>query len=236
VTGTLLLAERFAGIGDWSRGHVLFMLGYGLLVSGVSATFFSYNVAFISRRLGRGQLDHTLIQPMPIWMSFLTEGFMPISGSALVLPGVGLVAWSLAQLSLAITPAWIGLFALNLLASTIVMLSFSFLWGSLAFWAPRGAEEISTSAMRIVSDLRPFPLDGAGPVLATGLLTALPVGFVAWTPARALLDLAPGPALDALTPLAALLLAALAVAAFRKGLKQYERTGSQRYSDFGHRG
>jgi ABC-2 type transport system permease protein len=242
VTGTLLLAERFSGIGSWSRGHVLFMLGYGLLVSGIAATFFGYNVAFISRRLGRGQLDHTLVQPVPIWMALVTEGFQPISASALLLPGAALMAWGLTavghgEISFpAVTPAWLGLLALNLLASTAVVLAFSFLWGSLAFWAPRGAEEISSSALQIISDLRPFPLDGAGPLVATGLLTALPVGFVAWAPTRALLDLTPDPAADALTPAAALLLAALAAAAFRKGLKRYERTGSQRYSGWGHRG
>jgi ABC-2 type transport system permease protein len=236
VMGTLLLAERFAGIGAWSRDQILFMLGYGLLVTGVTGTFFSYNVAFISRRLGRGQLDHTLVQPLPLWMSLLTEGFMPISMSAVVLPGAGLMLWALARLPVAVTPAWLLLLALHLLASTIVVIAFSFLWGSLAFWAPRGAEEISSSAMQIVSDLKPFPLDGAGTLLATGLLTALPVGFVAWMPSRALLDLQPGPAADWATPLAALLLAALAALAFRRGRAQYGRTGSQRYSGWGHRG
>ena len=47
--------------------------------------FFGYNVLTISRRLGRGQLDHTLVQPQPIWLSLLTEGFMPFSGSPVLL-------------------------------------------------------------------------------------------------------------------------------------------------------
>jgi ABC-2 type transport system permease protein len=236
VTGTLLLAERFSGIGAWSREHVLFMLGYGLLAGGIPAIFFGYNVVFISRRLGRGQLDHTLIQPLPLWMAFLTEGFQPIAASALLLPGVGLMAWAASRLSLAISPAWLGLLAVNLLASAVVVVAFSFLWGSLAFWAPRAAEEISSSALHIVTDLRPFPLDGAGAILTAGMLTALPVGFVAWLPTRALLDLEPARVMDWLTPLAATLLALLAAAVFQRGLARYERTGSQRYSDFGHRG
>ena len=236
VMGTLLLAERFSGVGVWSREQLLFLLGYGLLVNGIAGTFFSYNVSHISRRLGRGQLDHTLIQPLPIWMALLTEGFMPISMSAVMLPGIGLTLWALAHLPVVVTPAWIALLVLHLLASTTVMMAFSFLWGSLAFWAPRGAEEISSSAMQIVSDLKPFPLDGTGPLFAAGLLTALPVGFVAWMPARALLDLSQSPAADGATPLAAVILAALAAVAFRRGLAQYGRTGSQRYSGWGHRG
>jgi ABC-2 type transport system permease protein len=204
-------------------------------------TFFNYNVSAISRRVGRGQLDHTLIQPLPLWMSLGTEGFMPISGSATVLPGVGLMVWGMLQGGHGgaplppVTPVWLALLAIHLLASAAIMLAFSFLWGSLAFWAPRAAEEISSSAWHAVDALKPFPLDSVGALLAGGLLSALPVGWVAWYPCRALLGLEGSRFAVAATPMAALLMAALATAAFRKGLRHYARTGSQRYSDFGHR-
>ena len=61
VTAMLMLAERFAGIGAWSRDQVLFMLGYATSVGGLLSLFFGYNVLMISRRIGRGQLDHTLV-------------------------------------------------------------------------------------------------------------------------------------------------------------------------------
>src|SRR2546430_2276195 len=83
VTATFLLAERFDGIGGWTRPQVLFMLGYALLVRGVIDAFFNYNVAFISRKIGRGQLDHLLIQPVPLWAALVTEGFAPLSGSGM---------------------------------------------------------------------------------------------------------------------------------------------------------
>ena len=37
------------------------------------------------------------------------------------------------------------------------------------------------------------------------------------------------------TPVAALLFSLLATLLFQRGLKHYGRTGSQRYTDFGHR-
>src|SRR3954466_4256165 len=116
VTATLLLADRFAGICAWGRCEVVFMLGYATMVSGLMNMFFGYNVLTISRRLGRGQLDHTLVQPQPIWLSLLTEGFMPFSGSSVLLPGIGLLVWAASHLSLAITPGWLALLALNLAA------------------------------------------------------------------------------------------------------------------------
>src|SRR5262245_13169671 len=55
ITATLLLAQRFAGIGAWSRDQILFMLGYASTVTGLLSLFFGYNVLMISRRVGRGQ-------------------------------------------------------------------------------------------------------------------------------------------------------------------------------------
>jgi len=235
VTATLLLAERFSGIGPWAKSQVLFLLGYAVLASGLLDPFCNYNVKYVSRRLGRGQLDHTLIQPQPIWMALLTEGFSPLSGTAALLPGLVLLVWATHALHLSVTPAWIAALLLNLLASAIIILAFSYLWGSLAFWAPRSAEEISSSALRTLDQLKSFPLDGLGLGLLGGLLTVLPVGFVAWYPCRALLGIEQSAYQLFTTPIAAAIISAAAILAFRGGLKQYARTGSQRYLSFGHR-
>ena len=235
ASGTLLLAARFDGIGAWTGPQVLFMLGYAVVASGLLALLFGYNVLFISRRLGRGQLDHTLLQPQPLWQSLLTEGFMPFSGSAELVPGLLLMVWAAPALGLTATPAWLALLGLNLVASATILFAFSYAWGALAFWSPRAAEEISTSALGMMNQLKPFPLDGAGALLTGGLLTALPAGFLAWYPCRALLGLDPAPYSVFVTPLAAAALLAVALGIFRKGLTHYARTGSRRYSSFGHR-
>ncbi len=235
ITAVFLLAERFDGIGAWTKWQVVFMLGYASAVTGVMNTFFSFNVLHISRRLGRGQLDHTLIQPQPIWLSLLTEGFMPLTGSMPLFTGFGIMAYAMAKMHLAVSPAWLAIAAIQLASSCVVMLAFSYLVGSLAFWAPRAAEEISSLAVNMMSSLRSFPLDGVGTFLSALLLSALPVGFVAWQPCRSLLDIHATAADAAMTPLAACVISALAAYVFRKGLKHYAATGSQRYHDWGHR-
>ena len=101
VMAVFLLAERFAGIGAWSRDQILFMLGYAALVQGLLEMFFRYNVLAISRRIGRGQLDHTLVQPQPLWMALLTEGFIPFSGCWGAIVGLGISAWSWGRLDMA---------------------------------------------------------------------------------------------------------------------------------------
>lgn len=235
VATTLLIAERFGGIGGWTREQVLFMLGYAAVATGLLEVFFSFNVRFISRRIGRGQLDHQLVQPMPMLVSLLTEGFMPFSGCAQLVPGTFLLLWSASRMQLSPTPGFLLLFAANLLGSAAVSLSFSFVWGSLAFWAPRAAEEVSSSANRTTDQLKSFPLDGAGGALAAGLLTVVPVGLLAWYPCRALLGLDPAPLAPYLTPTAALLALALATWTFTRGLAHYRCVGSTRYLSFGFR-
>ena len=81
--------------------------------------------------------------------------------------------------------------------------------------------------------MRIFPLDNLGSLLTGTLLTVLPVGFVAWRPAQALLGLNPAALWQ--TPLAAVAFWLLAATAFKKGFRHYARVGSQRYSNFGHR-
>jgi ABC-2 type transport system permease protein len=235
VTATFLLAQRFDGIGDWSRADVVFLAGYALLVNGLVGSLAGYNVGMISRRIGRGQLDHSLLQPRPLWQTLLTEGFAPFDLCFVVVIGLALLAWAVRSAGLPAGPGWLALLTLDLAASTVVVLAFQFAWGSLAFWAPRAAEEVSTAAAA-VSGLAAFPLDRAGPALQAALLSAFPVGLVAWVPCRVLLGVGrPLPAGPLLTPAAAAGLGGLALIVFRRGLRHYERTGSARYSDLGHR-
>jgi len=236
ISSTLLLAERFDGLGPWSKAQIIFMLGYAAMTTGLLAIFGGYNVLYIGRRLGRGQFDHTLLQPQPIWMALLTDGFNPFGASSAFLTGLGLTLWASRSLSITVNVGWLALCVGNLLASAIVVLAVSFFWGSLAFFAPRAAEEINTPLLRMFDHLKLFPLDGLSGAMRNGLLTVVPVGFVAWYPCRALLGHATAWYAAWTTPLAAVLCALLAVAMFRRGMHHYACIGSSRYRDMGHRG
>ena len=237
ISTTVLLAERFGGIGAWQRDQILFMLGYAMCVGALLGVFAGYNIAMISRRIGRGQLDHMLVQPQPLWRLLVTEGFSPIS--QLVVAGVSAAAlvWTAARLPTPATPAWIALVLLNLMASAAIVFSLQLAWGSIAFWAPRAAEEINSATNRMIGQLGTLPLDGVPRAVLGGLLSAVPVGFVAWLPSRGIAGIGASPLLPgaAVAPLAAPLFVAAAVLVFRRGLRHYGRVGSQRYSSFGHR-
>ena len=235
VSTTLLLAARFGGIGTWSESQVLFMLGYAMVVGALLDVFFGYNIRMISRRIGRGQLDHMLLQPQPLWRLMVTEGFMPVSQTFVLGIAAAVLVWAGRGLPVAVTPAWVAVLVANLAASAAIVFALQLAWGSLAFWAPRAAEEISSSTNRMVTQLGSMPLDSVPRVVLGGLLTAVPVGFVAWLPSRGITGVTPLGLGAAVAPLAAPVFVAAAVLVFRKGLRHYARVGSARYSSFGHR-
>lgn len=234
VVAVLLLAARFDGIAGWSRGEILFLAGYGLTASGLETLFFSYNLAAVSRRIGRGQLDHTLLQPQRLFTSFITEGFAPVDAAALLIPGIGvMVAASMAGAGPA-GPGGLVALLVCLPASTAVLIGFNFIWGSLAFWAPLGAEELSPAATGLLRNIRQFPFDPLAAGIKAALVTLVPAGHLAWVPSASVLGRTPALAAG-WTVLAAICVVAVAVGVFKKGMTVYGRAGSQRYSDFGHR-
>jgi ABC-2 type transport system permease protein len=235
ISTSFLLAARFDGIGPWSKSQVAFMLGYAILVNGILDSFFGYNIRMISRRIGRGQLDHLLLQPQPLWRALLTEGFTPFTQPFVIVIALAFLAWSSAGLPVAHDATWFAMVGLNVIASCGVVLAFQMLWGSLAFWAPLSAEEINAATNRMVRQLGTFPLDAARRSLNILLLTVVPVGFTAWFPAKQLVGQHPLDGRVLVTPLVALILLALAALVFSKGLRHYVTVGSQRYSAFGHR-
>ncbi len=233
VAATLLIAQRFDGIAGWSKAQLVFLLGFATTAAALRQTFFNYNVSAISRRVGRGQLDHTLVQPQPVLLSFLTEGFSPFSSLGALIPGLVLLIGGIASSRVDLTAPFLGKLVLSLAASMTIVLAASFAIGAAAFWAPRGAEEISTRASSMLG-LTDFPLDPAPAGIRALLLTVIPAGFVAWFPVGVLVGRRP----DShwfVTPLVALIAVYLAALTFRKGLRRYATTGSSRYSTFGHR-
>lgn len=233
IAAVLLVAERFDGIAGWTEAELVFLVGFASTSAALRQLFFGYNIEAISRRIGRGQLDHTLVQPQPLLLSFVTEGFSPVSSLGAVVPGVALLIAGSVAADIAVTPLFLATLVVSLVASMTIVLAGSFAIGAAAFWAPRGAEEISTRAGNVLS-VTDFPLDPLAPVVRTVLLTVIPAGFTAWFPVGALLGRRTSEHW-VLTPLVAVAVALVAAAIFRRGLRHYARTGSSRYSDFGHR-
>lgn len=237
MAGVFVLARRFGGIGGMTQEQLLFMLGYAMLGDGVFSLFFiGYNAGQISRTIGRGQLDHSMIQPVPLWMQLMTGGFSPVSGSSILLCGISLTAYAAGRLGITITLGWVLLLILSILASVVIFLACVYLISCIAFWAPVAAEESASLVHGLFSSLKRYPLGGMAAGWQAVFCSLVPVGLAGWFPSLWLMDSgSPAPFFPVLTFVMALLFGLLAVRLFLKGMKHYATCGSPRYSGFGHR-
>ena len=235
-SGVFLLSVRFGGAGGLTADEVLFLLGFFMLADGLFYMLFGgFNVDRISRRIGRGQVDHMLIQPQPLLMQLLAEGFLPFSGSSSFWVGAAMTGAACARLGITVTPGWFCMLLLYLFLHCALLLSQSYLYGALAFWQPVACEEISGMILDLNGQLGRFPLLGIPRVLLGLLETALPAGLLAYVPTLGLLKgLNAGHAL-ALPVCVAVGFSAAAAAAFRRGLRHYLEHSCNRYKEMGHR-
>jgi len=238
IMGILLLSERLGGIGGISRMEILFMLGYGVAVEGLFIVMFvNGNIGQISRIIGRGQLDHNILQPVPLWTQLLTQGFAPFSGNGQLLCGIGLLWFASRQLQIIISFPAVGILVISLCCSCIIMTSVIWLISCLAFYAPAATEEIAEQALHLFSSTKSYPLGTLSFYWQAILCLVIPLGLTAWFPSRFLLN-KPIYSLSAgflLLALAALIFLLLFIISFRRGLNYYAKHGSPRYTGFGHR-
>jgi ABC-2 type transport system permease protein len=235
VSSVFLLSVRFGGIGGMSSGEVLFMMAYSTMVTGIFIMFGAANNIHVSRIIGRGQLEHMFIQPIPLKVQLATIGFAPFTGGTNFIVGTILMVIAALRLEIRVTPLWAGLLFAFLLATMTTIIARSYLVSSMAFYSPVAAEEISWKAIEGTWLLSTFPLSGMPVFVQIPLITILPEGLMAWFPSLCLLG-RPPLGLGAYYPmLYAIILATVAAAIFRKGLNYYVKRGSNRYLPYGFR-
>jgi ABC-2 type transport system permease protein len=241
IAGVYLLSINFHNFCGMTRDDILFMLGYSVLIEGLYMLFFvGNNTGMVSRIIGRGQLDHLIIQPVPLWLELFAQGFSPFSGSPLVIFGMILTWIGAARASITWTPLWMLLFLVYAMCSCFIILAFIYLLSCMAFYAPAAAEEISMRGQDMFS-LKIFPLGNMKAGIKGVFLSVIPIGLTAWYPSVLLIQSGKH-GISALSlktalylPAATVILITITIITFQKGMKHYAKYGSNRYTGFGHR-
>lgn len=238
ATGIMLIAGQFADSLGASIYELLFMQGFALMVDGVFNLFFiNNNIDRISRIIGRGQLDHFMIQPVPIITQLLTGGFAPASGSGVLVVGVIVTVISAVKLNLTFTVNVVIKIAVCLILSMILMVSIIYIVSTSAFYSPVASEEIADSVVDFMA-IKAYPLNVFPKSIQMILATIMPVGLTAWYPSMYILNVTSEETIKfsaGMLPCVTAVFVMLAVITFRKGMIYYATNGSPRYSGFGHR-
>ena len=233
ISGIFLLAWKFGGIGGMDRFEILFMLAYGNIVMGFLNMMGGCNALFPSRIIGRGQWEHMFIMPLPYAVQ-LTVGIFPFTCSGNLLSGIVVLCIAVRSLNTPLSWWWLIALILLLLCSMVIVVALSYLFSSLAFYAPVQCEEISSTVIYSAEHTMTFPLSGMPMYIRYPLLTIFPAGLMAWFPTMILLGKTT--AFENFYPAVFALLLSLAAAYFfRKGFRYYVQKGINRYSSGGHR-
>ena len=233
ISGIFLLAWKFGGIGGMDQYEVLFMLAYGNIVMGFLNMMGGCNALFPSRIIGRGQWEHMFIMPLPYAVQ-LTVGIFPFTCSSSLLSGIALLCVAVCKMEMTLPWWWPGMLILQLMISMVIVVACSYLFSSLAFYAPVQCEEISSTVIYSVEHTMTFPLSGMPVYIKYPLLTIFPAGLTAWFPTMILFGKTT--TLENFYPVVFALLISLAAAYFfRKGFRYYVQKGINRYVSGGHR-
>jgi ABC-2 type transport system permease protein len=222
-----LLVDRFHLIGGWSAPEVLLLFSLNLVSYGLAGTFFFSSVLVLGEHINRGTLDQMLVRPFPALFGLVFFNLNPAYVMHVSLSVAGLVI-GLAGSGFTPTPASLALLGLALAGATLIQAALQLVTGAVSFWS----NQVGPAVWNIQWSLREFikfPMTIYPAALQVFLTFVLPVGFMNYYPAARLLGKAPAPFAvlpEVFTPLVGLVLAALAFAVWRAGLRHYESTGS----------
>lgn len=232
IVPSLAMAFALGRIGEWTRDDLVFLAGFVLTARGLAQVAGAGNILMISRKIGRGQLDHNLLQPLPLWKSLIVEGFGSLDLIVSQLFGVACLCWGLTYVARGSAAWWLALI-INVLSAATLIICTQYLWGTLAFYAPQSAEEIDTITDSAIGQLSVLPLTSMVSFARIVLSSVLPAGMIGAVPVFQLLH-AHGWELYA-APLFTVVFAVITLLIFRQGLIHYGKYSVSRYSSFGHR-
>ncbi|WP_240506412.1 ABC transporter permease [Thermoactinospora rubra] len=225
VVVILIIFANTTSLAGFSREEVLFLYGAATLAFTVADTFCG-NLDRISQHIKAGTLDTMLIRPAGPWIQVATDRFMPARLGRIV-QAVAVLAYALTALDL----PWQRLWMLPVMIATGLVI-FAALWtlGGAAQFVLVDAPEVTNAFTYGSGQLSQYPFSVYGRDLVRGVTYVLPLAFVNWQPGLYVLGRADPfgtpEFMRFLGPVAALLLALLAAAAWRRGLRHYRSTGS----------
>ena len=214
--------DSLGGFGLAEIGFLYGATGLGLAF----ADLFVGRIERLGQMIRLGKLDTMMVRPIPLLAQVCADEFALRRIARVVQTGLifgfgsWYVDWSLPKAGLA---------AVMVVSGSVIFFSVFIGFACLQFWTS-DASEVANAFTYGGNTVTQYPLTVFPREVVTGLTFLVPLAFVNWYPALYILD-RPDPFgfpawLQFASPLAAVLLGALAMLTWRTGVRHYTSTGS----------
>ncbi|WP_322924567.1 ABC transporter permease [Paenibacillus campi] len=209
------------GIGEWTQLEAIFLFSFVSLSRAIWSTFM-FNMTSIGNKVKSGTLDKYLFRPINPLFQILSEKLDPDTIGE-ILFSIVLLVYCLTKLNL-LNIGFIILIVIFLLSSVICLSAIHLIINTFSFWI------IDNTALNFIiwrlDELAIYPFD-VYPNWLRYLLTLIPFGFVGYYPLNFLLHKSSEfYMLSMFSPLISLLFFWCSYLFWKKGLSNYQSTGS----------
>lgn len=221
--GIWALLHRFGSLKGWTLPEVALFYGIVQIAFSISdATSRGFDA--FAGMLKRGDFDRVLLRPR--------SSALQLAGQELTMRRIGrfsqalaVLLWSASALGAIWSPAKVGLVVASILGGACLFFGLIVLQATLAFWTTESLEIVNTVTYGGVETAQ-FPLTIYRPWFRRFFTAVIPLAFISYFPALAILGRPAPPVLPWIAPLAGLLFLLLALRIWQFGVRQYCSTGS----------
>ncbi|GAA3068237.1 ABC transporter permease [Streptosporangium carneum] len=225
VAAIWVIFEHTRSLAGFGLDEVMFFYGTSSMSFALSDMLFG-NVDRLSQHVKAGTFDTILIRPTSAFVQIAVDRF-GVHRFGRIAQATVVLAVALPRLDLSWDRAW--MIPLMILCGIVIFASIFTLGGAMQFLLT-DAPEVANAFTYGGNTLTQYPLSVYGGELVRGVTFVVPLAFVNWQPALFVLDRQDPFGLPYwlrfAAPVAALALAAVAMLAWRAGIRRYRSTGS----------
>ncbi len=220
-----ILVSNFDSLNGWGMFDLLFLYSLWMLSRSLYGIFF-WHVTDLEELIVTGNFDSYLVRPIRPSLQLLGKD-INYSGAGDFL--VGLVGFIIAWFNLGLSwnfMLWV-YFIGCIISGTLIQLAINWIVSTLSFWTVR-SRTISSITERFTVLMQQYPVSIFGKWFQVFVTCFLPVAFINYYPSVVFLDkFEDGIQIwQYLSPVVAVLLLALAVLVWSRGVKRYSGTGN----------
>lgn len=185
ITGLLtiyFIIVKFNNIGGWNLKDVSMLLGFNILIEGISQMFFDAVWGIGDFLIQRGQLDIFMVRPRKLVFQLFCDN-INIQCIISIMVGTGVLIWSSFQRNLVGNIFHI---IIMVFFGVIINTSIYFIFNSFSFWlvSSQNVAEI----VQVLKEFVGYPLTLFPKVIRIISTTVIPFGFISYYPSAYLLN------------------------------------------------